>query len=144
LRSLIDFGRLNSGDVRLTIAATDLETGDVVLFDSESGKIEMDHILASCGFVPEFAPVSINERWFGDGGLSLNAPFDPVLEVQNPICLYVIDLYARDSAVPNSLESAAERKNDLLFGNQNRLRHALNSRLLRGQLEGLPATTRFT
>jgi NTE family protein len=139
LRHLIDFGRLNTGDIRLTIAATDLETGDAVLFDSENGKIEMDHILASCGFIPEFAPVLINQRWLGDGDFSLNAPFDPILEVPSPLRLYVIDLFARDSAVPNGLEAAAERKNDLLFGNQTyyRLRHALNTRQLRGQLEGI-------
>ena len=139
LRHLIDFGRLNSGDIRLTIAATDLETGDVVLFDSETGKIEMDHILASCGFIPEFAPVLIDQRWLGDGGFSLNAPFDPVLEAEKPIRLCVIDLFARDSAAPNGLEAAAERKNDLLFGNQTyyRLRHALSARQLRGQLQGI-------
>lgn len=26
----------------------------------------MDHILASCGFLPEFAPVQIAGRWLGD------------------------------------------------------------------------------
>jgi NTE family protein len=59
---LIDFGRLNSGDPRITICATDVESGDPVLFDSASARIEMDHILASCGFLPEFAPVQIAGR----------------------------------------------------------------------------------
>src|SRR3569623_2128215 len=36
LRRLIDFGRLNSGDMRITVCATDLERGDAVLFDSSS------------------------------------------------------------------------------------------------------------
>ncbi|MGX1167065.1 putative acylesterase/phospholipase RssA [Bradyrhizobium sp. USDA 372] len=53
LRQLIDFDRLNDGDPGITICATDVESGDVVLFDSPSGRIELDHILASCGFLPD-------------------------------------------------------------------------------------------
>ena len=48
----------NSG---FTVATTDIETGDAVIFDTGKGdRIGIDHILASCGFLPEFAPV---ERW---------------------------------------------------------------------------------
>jgi NTE family protein len=53
LTQLIDFDRLNGGEVRLTIAATDLENGDAVLFDSQRDRIMLDHVLASCGFLPE-------------------------------------------------------------------------------------------
>jgi NTE family protein len=35
LSRLIDFGRLNSGDVRVGIVATDVESGEPVLFDCE-------------------------------------------------------------------------------------------------------------
>jgi NTE family protein len=99
----------------------------------------MDHILASCGFIPEFAPVSVSGRWLVDGGFSLNAPFDPVLQVENALRLYIIDLYARDGQVPDGIEAAAERKSDLTFGNQTvqRLRPALEARRLRAELRGL-------
>ncbi|MCK1653472.1 patatin-like phospholipase family protein [Bradyrhizobium sp. 149] len=139
LRQLIEFERLNAGDPRVTICATDVESGDAVLFDSRSQRIEMDHILASCGFIPEFAPVSVSDRWLVDGGFSLNAPFDPVLEVENALRLYIIDLYARDGQVPDGIEAAAERKSDLMFGNQtlHRLHHALEARRLRAELCGL-------
>ena len=138
LQALIDFDRLNSADIRITLAATDLQTGDPVLFDSRSETIEMDHILASCGFLPEFGPIQIGDKWLGDGGFSLNAPFDPVVDQEGPIRLYVIDLYARDGTVPDGLEAAVERKSDLLFGNQTyqRLRYALEARRLRGRLQG--------
>jgi NTE family protein len=139
LRRLIDFERLNSGEPRITICATDLRSGDAVLFDSHSARIEMDHILASCGFIPEFAPVDIGGKSLGDGGFSLNAPFDPVLDECKALRLYVLDLYARDGNVPDSIEAAAERKNDLLFGNQTfqRLRHGAQMRRLRAELQGL-------
>ncbi|MDF0496816.1 patatin-like phospholipase family protein [Bradyrhizobium yuanmingense] len=139
LQRLIDFGRLNGGDLRITICATDVESGDAVLFDSASERIEMDHILASCGYLPEFAPVQIAGRWLCDGGFSLNAPFDPILETAGPLRLYVIDLFPRDGKVPNGLEAASERKSDLTFGNQTfqRLGYALEARQLRAELQDL-------
>jgi hypothetical protein len=87
---------------------------------------------------PEFGPVQVAGRWLGDGGFSLNAPFDPVLEAPASLRLYVVDLYARDGNVPDGLEAAAERKSDLTFGNQTfqRLRHALEARQLRAELQG--------
>jgi NTE family protein len=121
LETAVDFGRLNSGDIRLTVAATDLETGDVVFFDTGKGdRIGLDHVLASCGFLPEFAPVEIAGRLLGDGGLALNAPFEPVLdEVEGTdAAVFVVDLFARDGERPGGLESALARKNAILFGNQ--------------------------
>jgi NTE family protein len=140
LTSLIDFGHLNCGEMRVSIAATDIETGEPVVFDSHQEPIGMDHLMASCGFLPEFAPIEVGGRLLGDGGLSLNAPFDPILEssIENDLLLYVVDLYARDGQRPTSLEAAAERKNDLLFGNQTsiRLEYAAELRRLRRKLAG--------
>ena len=121
LRQTIDFGRLNGGVIRFTVATTDIETGDVVLFDTGKGdRIEIDHLLASCGFLPEFAPVEIAGRLLGDGGLALNAPFEPILDEAeghtNPI--FIVDLFARDGRRPDGLEAALARKNALTFGNQ--------------------------
>jgi NTE family protein len=137
---LIDFGCLNSGETRVCVAVTDIETGAPVIFDSQTHTIEMDHLLASCGFLPEFAPVEIDGRLLGDGGLSINAPFDPIMQadLQGDLLIYVLDLYARDGTRPVTLEAAAERKNDLLFGNQTliRLQYAMQLRKLRQQLDG--------
>ncbi|MCW5734893.1 MAG: patatin-like phospholipase family protein [Enhydrobacter sp.] len=121
LRRTIDFGRLNGGDIRFTVATVDVESGDVVLFDTGRGhRIEIDHLLASCGFLPEFAPVEIDGRLLGDGGLAVNAPFEPVLDeaegTVDPV--FILDLFARDGRRPTGLESALARKNALVFGNQ--------------------------
>jgi len=121
LKKTIDFGRLNSGDLRFTVATTDIESGDAVIFDTGKGdRIEIDHILASCGFLPEFAPVEIGGRLLGDGGLSMNAPVEPVLDelAGTEGTLIVADLFARDGARPDGLQAALARKNAILFGNQ--------------------------
>ncbi|RJF74051.1 patatin-like phospholipase family protein [Rhodopseudomonas palustris] len=139
LAQLIDFGRLNGGEVRLCIVATDVVSGDPVVFDTSTTRIELDHVLASCGFLPEFAPVTIGQQTLVDGGLSLNAPFDPILQASTaPLRLFVLDLYARDDAPPTSLEAALERKNDLIFGNQTylRLKDKIAIRRLQRELAG--------
>jgi len=108
--------------------------------------IEADHLLASCGFLPEFAPMELNGRLLGGGGLSLNAPFDPILDsrMEDDLQLYVLDLYARDGDRPKSLEAALERKNDLLFGNQTylRLKYCIELRKARRELAGVASEPR--
>ncbi|MCP9626341.1 patatin-like phospholipase family protein [Rhodopseudomonas palustris] len=139
LSGLIDFARLNGGETRLSVATTDLRSGDPVIFDTACDRIELDHLLASCGFLPEFAPVTIGTRTLGDGGLSLNSPFDPIMqECLAPLRLFVLDLYARDDRLPSSFEAALERKNDLLFGNQTylRLKDKISIRNLQRQTDG--------
>jgi NTE family protein len=122
LAKMVDFDRLNSGETRVSVATTDIETGELVIFDNRLGqKIAIDHLLASCGFLPEFAPVEIDGRLLGDGGLCANAPVEALLkrdEADGELRTFVIDLFARDGKRPRSLEDALARKNDLLFGNQ--------------------------
>jgi NTE family protein len=127
LERLVDFGRLNSGEVRVCVAATDIQSGAPVLFDTAEGvRITMDHLLASCGYLPEFAPVDMDGRMLGDGGLSMNAPLEAVLlrssqTAVEHVC-FIVDLFARDGERPTGLETAMARKNDLLFGNQTFIR----------------------
>src|SRR3982751_145169 len=146
IKRLVDFGQLNSGETRICVAATDIESGDPVIFGSQKQRIEVDHLIASCGFLPEFAPLELDGRFLGDGGLSLNAPFDPILNDQfdGDLLLYIIDLYARDGNWPSSLEGALERKNDLLFGNQTvlRLKYCIELRKARGEIEGMASPRR--
>ncbi len=123
LAALVDFGRLNSGDVRVCLAATDITSGEPVIFDTAAGaRITLDHVLASCGYIPEFPAVRIDGKLFGDGGLSINAPFEPLLESGSDEDLFIVDLYARDGMEPDSLTAATERRNDLIFANQTWLR----------------------
>ena len=54
--------------------------------------------------------------------------------------LFVLDLFSRDGDRPRSMEAAAKRKNDLMFGNQTflRLKDKLEIRALKRRLSGLP------
>ena len=56
LEELIDFDRLNSGRIRLSVVAVDLETGAEVIFDTRERRVTVDHLLASAALIPIFRP----------------------------------------------------------------------------------------
>jgi NTE family protein len=153
IEKLVDFNRLNGGEVRFSVVTTDIESGDMVLFDTARGdRINAEHLIASCGLLPEFAPLEIDGRLLGDGGLCANAPVEAVLLLDDQhdaerVC-FVVDLFARDGDRPIGLESALARSQDLLFGNQTYMRLQAHRREteLREQLatvvERLPADIR--
>jgi NTE family protein len=119
LRQYVDFDRLNGGDVRLSVSATDLASGDWVTFDTGRGdRIGEDQILASCGFLPDFEPTEVDGRLLGDGALAANAPVEAVLEHaggDEDLTVFVIDLFARDVGPPRGLVDALELRLDLLL-----------------------------
>jgi NTE family protein len=129
LEQFIDFRRLNEGDVRLSVVTTDLETGEAVVFDTAdraAGWIEPKHLLASCGFLPEFQPIEIDGRLLGDGGLVANAPIEVVLDgdggddgdTDEPLTCFLVELFCRRGERPKTLVAAAERRLDLLLAGQ--------------------------
>lgn len=127
LAELVDFDRLNRGDIPLAISATDIETGKEVVFDTRRGdRIGPEHIVASCGFLPDFAPVEIGGRLLGDGCLATNAPIgtallDEAADGRDLVC-FVVDLFSSEGRRPATIEEAATRRVELLFGNQSRQR----------------------
>jgi NTE family protein len=123
LNKLIDFERLNHGEVRLSVAATDVVTGERVVFDTHCGaRIEPEHLLASSALMPLFAPVEVEGRLLGDGGLAANTPLDLILDesVDERLVCFVVELFDRKGSRPRTLSAAAARALDLIFGNQTR------------------------
>ena len=122
LQELVDFDRLNDGAIRISIITTDVLSGEEVIFDTRRGaRIGVEHILASSGFVPDFAPLEIDGRLLGDGGFSANAPVNAVLldeAARGDLVCFVVDLFARDSGKPRSLEAGMARRMDLMFSSQ--------------------------
>lgn len=139
LARLVDFDALNDGTTQVSVVATDLESGLPVTFDTARGdRIGVEHILASSGMPPEFAPVRIGDRMLGDGGLSLNVPVELLLAGRAPAQAVVIDLFARDGTIPRTLIAGLERRTDLLFASPTWRALALIEQLasVRGAQEG--------
>ncbi|WP_207483828.1 patatin-like phospholipase family protein [Arenibaculum pallidiluteum] len=139
LEDLVDFDLLNAGPVRLTIVATDLETGERVLFDSRRRPIGPEHVMASAAFIPEFHPVEVEGRLLGDGGFSANLPVDIVLDEdpgdETRLC-FALDLFPAEAPRPDSLMAAANRRQELFFANQTRTVLDLYGRLFAARAHG--------
>ena len=126
LPECLDFDRLNhSSAPRLSVVATDVGSGERVVFDTRGerpSRIGAEHLLASCALLPVFAPVEVEGRLLGDGGLSSNAPLDLLLEepAGGAMLCVLVELFARQGSRPGTLAASASRAGDLAFGNQTR------------------------
>lgn len=132
LTELVDFDLINRGDVRISLSATDVVSGERIVFDNRKGCIiGPQHVLASCALLPLFAPVEFDGRLFGDSGLSSNAPLDLVVAepAGRDLRCFVVDLFAAEGSRPHTLAASASRAGDLAFGNQ-------SQRLLEGHGQG--------
>ncbi|MEH3146649.1 MAG: patatin-like phospholipase family protein [Methylobacterium frigidaeris] len=146
LGRLVDFDRLNAGDIRVTVACVDLTTGEEVLFDSARERIRPEHLLASTAIVPAFPPVEIDGRVLCDAGYTNNLPLDPVFAAEpdrDLLCL-ALELFSLRAPPPASLDAVLERANDLIFASAGRRTIAALEReyALRQELRpGGPAVT---
>jgi len=59
LESLIDFDRINAGEMRFSVGAVNVRTGNFAYFDTKTHTIRPEHILASGALPPGFPPVEI-------------------------------------------------------------------------------------
>jgi NTE family protein len=133
LECLVDFDLLNTGSVRLTVVAVDLETGDEVLFDTRTDRLGPEHIMASNALIPDFKPVEIDGCLLGDGGLSANLPVDVVRREPdaNRVCI-AVELFSARRPPCTSFAEAVARRQELLFASQSRWfleAHARENRL---------------
>jgi NTE family protein len=74
--------------IRLTIAATDVETGEAKCWSN--AEITVETLMASCCLPLVFHAVSIDGHAYWDGGFSGNPPLQPLLEPELPNRLVVI------------------------------------------------------
>src|SRR3954451_10538832 len=122
LERLVDFDRLNSGEVRFSLPAIDLETGDEVFFDTVRDRIGPEHIMASAAIIPLFPPVEIEGRLFCDPGYTNNMPFDYAFQepLQRDLHCIAVDLFSLRNYRPKSLDAVLERTGDIVFASATR------------------------
>jgi NTE family protein len=119
LEEFVDFELLNRGGVRLTVVATDLETGEEVVFDTERTRIGPEHIIASGAMLTEFPPVDVGGRLYVDGGLQSNLPIDVVRrEARENLLCFAFDLFSGHGRRFRNLVEATVRRQELMLVSQ--------------------------
>ena len=74
LEQLVDFDRINSREMRFSVGAVNVATGNFVYFDNRTHEIRPEHIMASGALPPGFPAIEIEGEHYWDGGLVSNTP----------------------------------------------------------------------
>ena len=114
------------------VAATDVETGEAVLWSNEA--VTVDVLLASSCLPFVFPAVKIGGRAYWDGGYAGNPPLRPMLEPRLPTDLVLIRAQpARRPGVPTTASEIMNRLNEIACHN-----------VLTAELATLPESVRLT
>jgi NTE family protein len=123
LTRLVDFDYLNANkNLRLTIGATRVTTGELVLFDSSRQRLGVEHIMASGALPPGFPPVRIDGELYWDGGLYSNTPLEIVLEEEpngSTLC-FMVDLWSGVGPEPTTLYQLQTRLKDVTYASRSK------------------------
>jgi len=134
IKKYVDFDSLSESPVRLLITAVDIQTSEVVLFDSYVDRITPDHILASGSLPPAFSWTTIDGRHYWDAGIISNSPLDVVMDRLEEVGkqIYLIDLFTgRNEHLPANMIDVYSRREEIIFSERLRQNRRTEDSLLR-------------
>jgi NTE family protein len=130
LERLVDFDRINSREMRFSVGAVNVATGNFVYFDNSTHEIRPEHVMASGALPPGFAPIEIDGESYWDGGLVSNTPLQWVLECpeRRDTLAFQVDLWNAHGSVPRTLPEVVTRQKEIQYSsrtraNSDRFRH---------------------
>jgi NTE family protein len=140
LTRLIDFDRINNGEnIRLSVGAVNVRTGQFTYFDSANITIRPEHIMANGALPPGFPPIEIDGEHYWDGGLFSNTPLEYVLDYspRRSRPTFQVDVFHPQGRLPTNLHEVAERDKDIRYSSRTKIclnafrdkhevRHAIN------------------
>ena len=140
LERLVDFDRINAREIRFSVAAVNVRTGNFAYFDNAQITIRPEHVMASAALPPGFPAVEIDGEYYWDGGLVSNTPLQYVLESipRRSRLTFQVDLFHVRGRQPADLEEVSEREKDIRYSSKTRastdlfrtihdVRHNINS-----------------
>jgi NTE family protein len=136
LERLVDFDRINDLQMRLSVGAVGVTSGNFTYFDNYEfkklgKKIGPEHIMASGALPPGFPAVIIEGEHFWDGGIASNTPLDYVLdgERSRDLIIFQVDLFSARGDLPKTLLEAAEREKDIRYSSRTRMNTDMNRKV---------------
>jgi len=125
LNELVDFDRVNGGDVRLSLGAVNVCTGESVYFDNATHTITASHVMASGSLPPGFPPVEIDGEYYWDGGIMSNTPLQYVgADLRINALMVQVDLFSGKGELPKNLDQVQERAKDIQYQSKQRFSYA--------------------
>jgi NTE family protein len=124
LERLVDFDRINSQQMRLSVGAVNVRSGNSIYFDNSTQKITAAHIMASAALPPGFPAIHIDGDDYWDGGLVSNTPLQYVLDTHprtRHLVVLQVDLFSARGPMPTTLSEVAQRQKDITYSSRTRM-----------------------
>jgi len=122
LERLVDFDRVNDGDMRFSVGAVNVTSGNFIYFDSTECHIIPEHVMASGALPPGFPAIEIEGEFYWDGGLVSNTPLQWVVysEPRTDTLAFQIDLWSARGELPRNLAEIETRRKEIQFSSRTR------------------------
>ncbi|MET1026339.1 MAG: patatin-like phospholipase family protein [Dongiaceae bacterium] len=132
LERLVDFDRVNSGEVRVSVGAVNIRRGNLVYFDTAERRLRAEHFMASGALPPGFPAIEIDGEYYWDGGMVSNTPLSRVLssEPRRDTLTFQVDLWSAKGRLPYDLTEVASRQKEIQYSSRTR---AITSHMLQMQ-----------
>ena len=122
LERLVDFDRINDGQMRFSVGAVNVRTGNFVYFDSTTHLIGPAHAIASGSLPPGFPATEIEGEHYWDGGL-VSTPRSSGCSTAGrggDTLAFQIDLWSARGEFPRNLIEADTRQKEIRYSSRTR------------------------
>ncbi len=122
LENLVDFDRINHGEMRFSVGAVNIRSGNFICFNSTTHTIRPEHVIASGALPPGFPPVEVEGELYWDGGLVSNSPLQWVVsgDTRQDTLAFQVDLWSARGEVPSDLGSVLVRQKEIQYSSRTR------------------------
>jgi NTE family protein len=122
LERLVDFDRINSGEMRFSVGSVNIRTGNFVYFDSTTHKIGPEHVMASGALPPGCPAVEVDGELYWDGGLVSNTPLQWVVQgdTRQDTLAFQVDLWSSRGDLPSDLNDVMARQKEIQYSSRTR------------------------
>ncbi len=120
LSELVDFDYLKSGEVRLSVGAAHVQSGEMRYFDSREEPVDVRHIMASGALPPAFPAIRIDGELYWDGGILSNTPVEAVFDdkPRRDSLVFAVHVWSPNGPEPDSLARVAARQKDIQYASR--------------------------
>ena len=122
LLELVDFDLINSKQIRFSVGAVNVLSGNFIFFDNAKHEIVPEHVMASGALPPAFPPVKIGTDYFWDGGIVSNTPLQHLLAQDDDVnsLVFQVDLFSASGPLPRTMPDVEGRNKDIMYSSRTR------------------------
>jgi NTE family protein len=122
LERLVDFDLINKRQIRFSVGAVDVCSGNFRYFDSDDCEIRVEHVMASGSLPPGFAATEVDGKFYWDGGLISNTPLQWVLDShpRKDTLAFQVDLWSSRGELPKDMIEVEIRQKEIIYSSRNR------------------------